>query len=173
MSSNDENPVPAPALEAVQLVFVLEDRSIVLELLDLLRPIDEYVFVEAFEGKVDWLVERALIELAWWAHIEHDGYIFVIIHVANLLCCSHANLKWRLHLQECLQVRQYFLFLNAGNLSFDTEASRAHASWGCSLDHQSLQALLIFVYLSSLIVFIALRSRKLCRLWTNFINQSN
>ena len=53
MSSNDENPVPAPALEAVQLVFVLEDRSIVLELLDLLRPIDEYVFVEAFEGKVD------------------------------------------------------------------------------------------------------------------------
>ena len=62
--SNDEDPMAAPALEAVQLVFVLEDCGIVLELLDLLRPIDEYVFIEALKGKVDRLVEGALVELA-------------------------------------------------------------------------------------------------------------
>ena len=63
MRSNDEDPMAAPALEAVQLVFVLEDCGIVLELFDLLRPVDEYIFVKALEGKVDRLVEGALVEL--------------------------------------------------------------------------------------------------------------
>ena len=53
MAWNDVAKAALTLLHLVHLVFVLEDRSIVLELLDLLRPIDEYVFVEAFEGKVD------------------------------------------------------------------------------------------------------------------------
>ena len=62
LARDDVTVPPLPLLHPVNLVFVLEDAAVRLQLLDFLRPINECVFLEALDRKVDRFVERALVE---------------------------------------------------------------------------------------------------------------
>ena len=64
LARNDVAEATLALFHLVHFVFVLEDRRVVLELLYLRGPVDEYLFVEALEREVDRFIERALIELA-------------------------------------------------------------------------------------------------------------
>ena len=70
MGTNDEAPVSAPSLEAVDLILVLENRRAVLQLLALFRPLDKCILPESFDRKVDRLCEIALVEGGFGSHVK-------------------------------------------------------------------------------------------------------
>ena len=92
MSPDDKHPMSSSALELMQLVFVFEDLSVSLEEFDLLCPVNKNLLVESLDWEIDWLVEWALVVLSGRAHIENDGNIFVIVHIADLLRSRHSKL---------------------------------------------------------------------------------
>ena len=63
LSTDDEDPVPASALECVLHQLSFEDASVRLESLGVLRPVDEDLFIELLDWHVHTFVERALRKL--------------------------------------------------------------------------------------------------------------
>ena len=63
MAWNNEDPVSSPALERMLSDLCWEYVGVFFETFDVFRPIDEGIFIEFFNRKVDTLVEGALIEL--------------------------------------------------------------------------------------------------------------
>ena len=123
---NDVAETTFTPLHLVHLVFVLEDCGVSLECLDFLGPVDEGVFFESLDAEVDWLVQAALVEGDLWPHVEHQGHVFMVIHVADLLGCGHSDLEWGVHLEECGKACDDLVFLDALDLSLKVEVWWVH-----------------------------------------------
>ena len=100
LGSDDEAPMAAPPLEAVQLVFGREHGTVCLELFTLLRPIDKGILLESLYGEIHRLIQVLLAKLSLRPHIKYKSNIFVIIHITDLLRCGHSNVKFLIRLEE-------------------------------------------------------------------------